>query len=360
MTSINEYQADQPDQDSELTNTEQFQVVDNRLPEYLFIHRKFEWSNLSGKAHRIYCHLVARANEAYRAWPSIETIAKYCRLNEVTVRSAIAELCSYNFLTPKKRQHKTTIYTLNPASKWLPPPGNYWGELKNPNSETRMFENTVQKSRTSSFDVPIVKRGESIGTQLIGTQVQEEVPSLCVSLPNSQKSENQEADRVVSLEEKNLPSATELPPEPPHFYHQAQALKWRERQVALGADWTEEETLRAFNELEKFRHPLTGRWRIGKMEITDFGLTLSERIRKNREFQGKNSHAARAGFVSLGCLRIQMETLDKVLAEHPANSNSGVYDSFHEATPAEEQDYKAKKGLKQRLVQQIINGGYAT
>lgn len=199
-------------QDAKQTDAEQFEVLDKRIPEYLFIHRKFEWANLSGKAHRVYCHLVARANQAYKAWPSIETIAKYCRYNEVTVRSALAELCAYNFLTKRKRQHNTTVYTLNPASQWLPPPGNFWEELENPNSETRMFETTVQKSRTSSFGVPIVKRGDPIGTHMIGTQLKEESPLKVLSSATQEEVQNQEADRAGDLEQKK-----KVPVQTPQF-----------------------------------------------------------------------------------------------------------------------------------------------
>jgi len=140
--------------------------------------------------------------------------------------------------------------------------------------------------------------------------------------------------KTESTEEVKLPS------EPFHLYKPEQAKKWQALQLKLGADWSDAETMQAFKDLEKHRHPLTGRWRTGKTELTDFGLALSERILQNRRYQAQNHQSGKETSTQrLYVLEAREKKLQKAIDNHPANRRSMCYVEQN-VTPSDRLGYR--------------------
>ena len=87
----------------------------------IFVHRRLDDYGLSAPQFRVYCHLARRASNDGKAWPSIRSIAKVCRLNKKTVRSALRVLVEHHLVEPKQRDGATTLYCPPPAPRWPPP-----------------------------------------------------------------------------------------------------------------------------------------------------------------------------------------------------------------------------------------------
>jgi len=321
------------------TNEAPIEVHDLRGINVIFIHSMLDDYGLTSNVFRLYCHLARRASNG-QARASVKSMAAKCRQNEDTIRAGLIVLVEYNMISRQRRCRQTTAYTLNPVSAWSPPT-NGW-HLPNTESKRKRGVLTQQSQNGNEGSVKTETRGGE-GNPYEGNPFKEVLP-LMVS--DSQDPENQEADRVGQLEQKksavvamdvDKEKCTEktenledvkLPDEPFELYKPNQALKWRALQLKLGADWTEEETVQAFKDLQKHRHPLTGRWRTGKTELTDFGLALSERILQNRKYQAKSVQGAQSikeESQRVFVLETREKSLQKAIDNHPANRRSMCY-----------------------------------
>lgn len=86
----------------------------------IFVHSRLDDYGLNAAQFRAYCHLARRASSG-AAWPSIESIARVCRLHPKTVRSALRVLTRHSLLTREERPGRTPLYKLTPPSQWHPP-----------------------------------------------------------------------------------------------------------------------------------------------------------------------------------------------------------------------------------------------
>jgi DNA-binding MarR family transcriptional regulator len=112
-----------------------FQSEHNSESNTIFIHSSLDDLGLSAQEFRIYAHLARRAG-AGEAFPAVATIAKVCRLNEETVRSALKELAGRGMVTKQERPGQTNIYRLTAPSRWTTPPKRGGTTAKHP-PETR-------------------------------------------------------------------------------------------------------------------------------------------------------------------------------------------------------------------------------
>ncbi len=85
----------------------------------LFVHSRLDDYGLTPTQFRIYCHLARRAGSG-AAWPSIEGIARVCRLHPKTVRSSLRVLAHHRLLSRQPRPGRTDLFKLTPPSSWHP------------------------------------------------------------------------------------------------------------------------------------------------------------------------------------------------------------------------------------------------
>ena len=91
----------------------------------IFFHSALDDAGLSASVIRVYCHL-ARRDGGNGAWPSIEAIAKTCRLNAKTVRPALQKLETLGWIRRQKRDGFTDMFFVNAASEWATPLPNQY------------------------------------------------------------------------------------------------------------------------------------------------------------------------------------------------------------------------------------------
>jgi len=89
---------------------------------FIFIHSSLDDAGLSTAEFRVYAHLSRRASSMEdAAYPSIETIAKICRIHPDTARACIQTLIDRKMLEKKERPGRTSFYFLMSPKKWLFP-----------------------------------------------------------------------------------------------------------------------------------------------------------------------------------------------------------------------------------------------
>lgn len=102
-----------------------FEVRDDRNIGIIFIHSELDDYGLDPFEFRIYCHIARRVGSPKKGqdkgcWESIVNIAKRCKMNDKTVRKALAFLEDRRLITVTQRPGHTSLMTLNDTEDWLP------------------------------------------------------------------------------------------------------------------------------------------------------------------------------------------------------------------------------------------------
>ncbi len=88
----------------------------------MFVHSALDDAGLSPAEFRVYGHLSRRTGLG-GAFPSIKSMASFCRLKDRTIRQAIRALLKYGMVRRQDRPGRTPLYTLTPLTSWrLPAP----------------------------------------------------------------------------------------------------------------------------------------------------------------------------------------------------------------------------------------------
>lgn len=128
------------------------------------------------------------------------------------------------------------------------------------------------------------------------------------------------------------------------------ALKWLSRAKESGADYTEEETKKAYLALE------AGGWMWGSRPIVDPRAALERQIQTDRDrLPNRNNGKPSIGKMPLG---LQAEALKKAIGEHPANRESVCYtENCTEADRRGLKEMRAKlKDIETNITKGIMNG----
>ena len=67
---------------------------------------------------RVFCRIGRRAGKDNEAWESVPSIATACGLGPRSVRYALKLLVKCNLLTRRAYAGETSVYSVNPPSKW--------------------------------------------------------------------------------------------------------------------------------------------------------------------------------------------------------------------------------------------------
>ena len=94
-----------------IQDTAEFNVV--------FVHSALDDLGLTPSEFRVYCHLARRAGSGV-AWPSVNSMARTCRLSPKTVRSALKSLTAQHLLTREEKAGSPTRYRITRPSEWRP------------------------------------------------------------------------------------------------------------------------------------------------------------------------------------------------------------------------------------------------
>lgn len=105
------------------TATDSLALLTHDLSEanIIFVHSRLDDLRLPVAPFRVYCHLSRRASQSGAAWPSVDSIARVCRLNSKTVRASLRLLVSWNLVVRRDCPGRTNTYTLTRPSQWLVP-----------------------------------------------------------------------------------------------------------------------------------------------------------------------------------------------------------------------------------------------
>ncbi|WP_104992693.1 helix-turn-helix domain-containing protein [Deinococcus sp. NW-56] len=94
--------------------------IDTSEMNVLFVHSALDDYPLTPEEFRLYGHIARRASSG-AAYPSIENMAKACRMHPDTVRRCLGNLVTYKLLEAHERKGRTTLYTLTKFSRWVKP-----------------------------------------------------------------------------------------------------------------------------------------------------------------------------------------------------------------------------------------------
>lgn len=86
----------------------------------VFIHSCLDDYGLSPQQFRVYAHLARRAGGG-KAFPSVATVARVCKLHPQTARAALHVLVKHRLISRETRPGTTPIYRLTPCTEWDPP-----------------------------------------------------------------------------------------------------------------------------------------------------------------------------------------------------------------------------------------------
>jgi hypothetical protein len=130
-------------------------IADDRKLSVIFVHSELDDLGLSAAEFRVYAHLVRRSGKG-DAFPGLDSVAKVCRMNRKSVRSAIKNLVAYNLIQKTDRPGHSPLYKLTPNSDWktslIPPPKD---RSKRDPSQKRPIPNKVHHpSQTRSTTPP--------------------------------------------------------------------------------------------------------------------------------------------------------------------------------------------------------------
>lgn len=88
----------------------------------IMVYSKLDDFGLTPHEFRIVGHLARRAGgQNGKAWPSVKSIAEICRIHRDTVFSSLKSLEESHIIERQQRDGNSTIYVLNPPSKWSKP-----------------------------------------------------------------------------------------------------------------------------------------------------------------------------------------------------------------------------------------------
>jgi hypothetical protein len=92
----------------------QKKVPANAVPVFtpLFVHSSIDDAGLSPRAFRVLCHLARQAYRRPKVFPSIQAIAKTCRMRKTNVIDAIQELESRRMIAVTRQSGKPNTYRL--------------------------------------------------------------------------------------------------------------------------------------------------------------------------------------------------------------------------------------------------------
>jgi hypothetical protein len=89
------------------------------MSDFLFVHSSVDDAGLSPIEFRILCHISRRQGQNGQAWPSLETIARVCKIKDIrTVRKALRQLEQKGVITTMPRNGGTPIRWINSVEKW--------------------------------------------------------------------------------------------------------------------------------------------------------------------------------------------------------------------------------------------------
>lgn len=94
--------------------------IDTSEMNVLFVHSAIDDYPLSPEEFRLYAHLARRAGSG-AAYPSLESMARKCRMHKDTARRCLHNLLAYKMLDAHERRGQTTLYTLTKISRWVKP-----------------------------------------------------------------------------------------------------------------------------------------------------------------------------------------------------------------------------------------------
>jgi hypothetical protein len=83
----------------------------------LFVRKEIDDYGLAANEFRLYAHLARRAGDE-GAWPSVESMARYCRLSVNTIRRCLRRLKEQNLIHATERPGFTTLYRLTSRRQW--------------------------------------------------------------------------------------------------------------------------------------------------------------------------------------------------------------------------------------------------
>lgn len=88
----------------------------------VFIHSELDDLGLTPFEFRAYAHLARRVNDkGGKYYESLEEGARICQMNVKTYRTALAGLVERGLVSREERPGQTSIYRLEPRSKWKTP-----------------------------------------------------------------------------------------------------------------------------------------------------------------------------------------------------------------------------------------------
>ncbi len=97
----------------------------------LFVNSSIDDFGFSPAEFRVLFHLSRRDSPDRGAFASVPTMARVCKLNEKTVRSALKRLLASRCITSDERPGRTTIYrVVNDFTRWLPLPKETTGSKR--------------------------------------------------------------------------------------------------------------------------------------------------------------------------------------------------------------------------------------
>lgn len=88
-------------------------------PTPLFVHSELDDFGLLSSHFRVLGHIARCGDNG--CWASIDTIAKKCRLDDTTVRTALKNLLDCRMITKEDRPGETNLCRIAPMSQWGPP-----------------------------------------------------------------------------------------------------------------------------------------------------------------------------------------------------------------------------------------------
>lgn len=83
----------------------------------IFVHSAVDDFGLTPAQFRLYGHIARRCGSG-SAWPSIETMARVCRMDVKTVKKNLKVLVQLGLLRKEPRPGFTNFYSLTPLSEW--------------------------------------------------------------------------------------------------------------------------------------------------------------------------------------------------------------------------------------------------
>jgi len=86
----------------------------------IFVHSSIDDAGLTPQEFRVYCHIARRAGRG-EAFPGIPSIAKTCRLEDRSVRSALKSLNERGMLKRRDRTGMSSVFALTLPSEWGEP-----------------------------------------------------------------------------------------------------------------------------------------------------------------------------------------------------------------------------------------------